>query len=67
MRYHVVILDSRDIDSEWGPESALIEDDNLEVCQEILQETLSGVGSETIYAYRIIDTLNNCVIQSWHK
>lgn len=65
MRYEVIVLDSRDIDSDWGPESALIEDDNLEVCEQILHEHLANF--KTVYAYRIIDTFNNCVIRNWHK
>ena len=65
MRYHVIVSDSRDIDSDWGPESALIEDNNLDVCQEMLHATLSQF--DTIYAWRIVDTFNNSVILSWHK
>lgn len=65
MRYHVVIKDSRDIDSDWGPESALIEDDNLAVCRDILNTTLETC--DTIYAWFIEDTANNCVIDYWHK
>lgn len=65
MRYEVIVLDSQDIDSENGPESALIEDDKLEVCEIVLHDYLQNY--ETVYAYRIIDTLNNCVVRSWHK
>lgn len=65
MRYHVIVWDARDIDSVYGPDSALIEDDNLDVCNEILANYLREYPE--VYKYDIIDTLNNCVIQSWHK
>ena len=66
MRYHVIVYDARDIDSPNGPDSVLIEDDKLHICNEILFNYLNEYR-DTIYKYIIIDTFNNCVIQEWHK
>ncbi len=66
MRYHVIINDSRDIDSKWGPESALIEDDDIRICANILNAHLTGFA-DTIYAWRIVDTKLNRVVKEWHK